>query len=294
MTGKCNVHIERFESISQMLHAIETRPTNSVFTGARLESKRDDYSFTRTHSYDEALNLLSCGWEEPLEKIKKGVSSNFKSNTTLNKSRPQTGVVGYAPCVPNAIMGLPNSMIATEKTPSKVKAVTILFSMSVTGGYSQENILKAGIVILNIINDLELAGYRVRLDVEFFGAGSSASSTPNRICSARVNVKDWRQPLDLKKLAFPISHPSMFRRFGFHWVETYPKLTDRAYRSGYGSSYFKEGYANAKKIFEENGLLSKNEYLITTYLCMNKKYDKEEIIKACGLESVRNEGKGAR
>lgn len=289
MATKIETHIERFENIAQMLHAIESRKENSVFSGAILTSKQHDSSFTRTKSYEEALDLVSKGWEEPLEEIKKGVSNNFRSNTTLNKSRPQTGIVGYAPCVPNAILGLPNSMIMTEKTPSKVKAVTILFSMSVTAGVSQSDILKAGIVVLNIINDLELAGYRVRLDVEFYGAGNTSSSTPNRICSARVNVKDWRQPLDLKKLAFPISHPSMFRRFGFRWVETYPKLTDGSYRSGYGSSHFKNKYDNAKKIFEENGLLDKNEYLITTYLCINKDFNKKEISKACGLESIKTD-----
>jgi hypothetical protein len=176
-------------------------------------------------------------------------------------------------------------MIMTEKTPSKVKAVSILFSMSVTADYTQEQILNAGIVVLNIVNDLELAGYRVKLDVEFFGSASG-----HDVSSARVNVKDWRQPLDLKKLAFPISHPSMFRRFGFHWLETQPKLTNSGYASGYGSSMWKENYEKALEIFKESGMLDKNEYLITTYLCINEKYDKERIIKRCGLTDVKNKG----
>ena len=284
---KRNAHIERFESINQMLRTIESRPQNAVFAGkTNPSSKSSDYRFTRTKSYSEAMDLIINGWEEPLAQIKKGVANGFKANVTVNKTRPQTGVVGYAPCVPNAIRGLPNSMIMTERVPSKVKAVTILFSMSVTGGYSQEQILKAGISVLNIVNDLELAGYRVKLDVEFFG-----SAAGNDICSARVNVKDWRQPLDLKKVAFPISHPSMFRRFGFRWLETYPKLTNQDYSSGYGSSMFKENYDNALQTFKDSGMLDKNEYLITTYLCMSECFNKENIMKVCGLAEIHSDKK---
>ena len=282
---KYNAQIERFDSIAQMLKTIESRPENEVFKGQKPESKNSDKSFSRTSSYEEAMGLITNGWAEPLEQIKKGTGNSFRSNGQVNKSRPQTGIVGYAPCVPNAILGLPNSMIMTEKTPSKVKAVTLLFSMSVTCAYSQEKILKAGIVILNIINDLELAGYRVRLDVEFFGANKG-----NDVCSARVTVKDWRQPLDLKKLAFPISHPSMFRRFGFRWLETYPNLTNHGYRHGYGSSSFKENYNNALKTFKDSGMLDKNEYLITTYLCMAHDYNKEKIMEECGLADATKKG----
>lgn len=277
--------IERFDNINQMLTALKNRPANTVFKSRDLSSETGSEDFTRTKSYEEALKLIENGWEEPLEKIKKGVSNGFKSNGTLNKSRPQTGIVGYAPCVPNAILGLPNSMIMTEKTPSKVKAVTILFMMSVNCGISEKDILESGIIVLNIINDLELAGYRVKLDVEFFGASEGSD-----ICSARVNVKDWRQPLDLKKLAFPISNPSMFRRIGFRWLETYPQLKNRGYASGYGSSSFRTNYKECLKVYNESGMLDKNEYAITVYLCREKKFNKDEIIKACGLIDVTNKG----
>lgn len=277
-----NVISERYDSIDSFLRTTEARTENSVFAGRRTcSSKNDDSSFSMTKSFDEAMGLLRNGWEEPLAEIKAGVDRNFKSNAVRNKNRPQTGVVGYAPCVPNAIMGLPNSMIMTEKTPTKVKAVTILFSVSVTAGYGANQILKSGINVLNIVNNLELAGYRVKLDIEFFSSRESGD-----LCSVRVNVKDWRQPLDLKKLAFPVSHPSMFRRLGFRWLETVPALTNTGYYMGYGSSHFKENYENALKIYKDNKLLTDNEYLITSYLCINSKHDEKKITEACGLSAL--------
>ena len=276
---------EEFDNLRTMEVALNTRPANAVFAGRTQSSNSHDKSFTRTRSYEEATEIFKKGWDEPLEEVKKGIAKNFKTNVTTNKIRPRNDVVGYAPCVPNAIMGLPQSMITTERTVSKVKAVTITYSMSVTANYSEQQILDSGIVVLNIINDLELQGYRVKLNLEFM-----ATKESNDLSIVRVCVKDWRQPLDLKKLTFPIAHPSMFRRFGFRWLETVPQLTNRGYYSGYGSSNFKDNYENACKVYKEHNLLKENEFFITSYLCINEKYDKEKIIKRIGLEKLTTKG----
>lgn len=278
---------EEFANLRSLETALNSRTENSVFKGGRCSSKSNDKGFTRTSSWEEAIDLFHTGWDEPLEEIKRGIAKNFKANVSTNKTRPCNDVVGYAPCVPNAIMGLPHSMISTQRTPSKVKAVTITYSMSVTCGYSEEQILKSGIVVLNIINDLELQGYRVKLNLEFM-----ATKEGNDLSIVRVCVKDWRQPLDIKKLTFPIAHPSMFRRLGFRWLETVPNLKNTGYRGGYGSSNFKSDYENACRIYKENNLLKENEFFITSYLCIEKDYDKEEIIKETGMTKLSTK-KGA-
>lgn len=278
----CNMDInERFDSIHQMLAALGSRSANTVFSGYSLSSETGDEDFTGTKSWNEAMGLIANGWPEPLDEIKRGVANHFKSREAVQKNRPQTGVVGYTPCVPNAIMGLPNSMIMTDKTPQKVKAVTIIFAVGVNCGTSATTIRRAGINVLNIVNDLELAGYRVKLNVEFFAATEGSD-----FCSVQVTVKDWRQPLDLKKLCFPIANPSMFRRFGFRWLETVPTLTNRGYRSGYGSSSFKSDYKEAVDFYKKKNLLADNEYLITTYLCKEKRFDVKEITNACGISAT--------
>lgn len=278
---------EEFDNLRSLENALNSRPENDVFKGGTCSSKSSDKSFTRTSSWNEAIELFRKGWDEPLEEIKKGIAKNFKANVSTNKVRPCNDVVGYAPCVPNAIMGLPHSMISTQRTPSKVKAVTITYSMSVTCMYDEEQILQSGIVVLNIINDLELQGYRVKLNLEFM-----ATREGDDLSIARVCVKDWRQPLDIKKLTFPIAHPSMFRRLGFRWLETVPELKNRGYCRGYGSSSYKEDYEKACKLYKENNLLKESEFFITSYLCIDKNYNKEEIIKKVGMEQLSTK-KGA-
>ena len=51
-----------------------------------------------------------------------------------------------------------------------------------------------------------------------------------------MDVKSYAEHLDLQKLTFPVAHPSMFRRFGFKWLETVPTLTESRFSMGYGRS----------------------------------------------------------
>lgn len=271
---------EYFDSIRDFVSAITTRkPRNSYYNNSHdPEQGKRGRGFFGTESFDAAMNLLKNGWEEPLDEIKKGVNANFKSNTVRNKNLPRTGIVGYAPCVPNAILGLPNSMISTERTPTKTKVITIVYAISVTADITAKQLRKAGVNVLNIINNLELAGYRVRLNVEF------VSTMINGVLhTVRVNVKDWRQPLDLKKLAFPIANPSAFRRMGWRWLETSPQTVS----CDYGSSNFKEDYENAVETYKRRNLLPQNEYLITSYLCFESNHDETKITETCGLSAIK-------
>ena len=271
------LNYENFESISQMLSVINGRKNNSAMSGC-MSSERNGKSFTGTNSYKEAVDLITNGWEEPLDKMKKATAKNIKTNVARQKSLPSTGIVGYAPCVPNAILGVPNSMITTDRIPSKVKAITLTYAISVNCGWSESQITKCGITALNIVNDLELDGYRVGLNVEFMAANSDKETS-----IATVKVKDWRQPMDIKKLAFPIVNPSMFRRFGFKWLETCPQVTDYGYSGGYGIPISHGSYEAHLKAYRDNGVLKDKEYMISAAMIDDEHYEKDRILKKAGI-----------
>jgi hypothetical protein len=69
-------------------------------------------------------------------------------------------------------------------------------------------------------------GYRVRLDVAIFMSNGDCSNFNKGIFGGFV-AKDYKQPLDLLKLSFPVTHPSMFRRIGFRFMETMPNSNSR-------------------------------------------------------------------
>ena len=157
------VILERFNSIEEFTKKIMSRKPNKVFDGCELSSETGSYNFTKTNSLSEAVELMVKGYDKPLKQLKNEIDcSKIKSNTNAQRNRPSLGVAGYVPCVPNAIMGLPKSMITTTRIPMKTKIITILYATGASHKVSAEKLIKAGTVVVNIVNSLEMRGYRVK------------------------------------------------------------------------------------------------------------------------------------
>ena len=270
---------EQFDNLTKFSKALE-RSENVVFRGEILSSKKEYSTWAGTRTYEEAIDLFNNGWDDKVDEIKKGLVEFEKANeknVSYQKSRPSTSVVGFAPHVPNAILGLPNSMIMTERTPMKAKAVRLVYNMSMNAGTDADDILKAGLCVLKIAYSMEMKGYRVRIDVSPF---ASTSSREDAICV--VCVKDWRQHIDIKKVAFPIANPAMFRRLGFRWLESTENLTDTGYRCGYGRSF--EDAKKEKKILTDAGVLEENDYYMNVPLAQKNGFDVNKVAKAIGIK----------
>ena len=89
-----------------------------------------------------------------------------------------------------------------------------------------------------------------------------------------IVVKDYRQPMDLLKLSFPLTSPAMFRRFGFKWKETTPFSTRTT--SGYGSTYPSN---QIRDIFTANGIKCDNSYIISVGECIDAGFDPIKLAK---------------
>lgn len=273
---------EEYDTIGELVRVLMERPNNEGMKYAN-SSETSSEKFSGTKNLKQALDFLNNGWTEKLGEIKKGLAtkSSVKTTQNTNRRRPTTCIVGYAPCVPNAILGLPNSMIATENTPVKVKAVTIVYCPSVSAGWKAERLMKCGIEVLRIVNKLELDGVRVKLVVEGLCSDSGNGTTAQCL----VTVKDWRQPLDLAKIAFPIAHPSLLRRIMFKWLETVPDMNDKYFSSGYGTPIpVRESYEDLKSQYTEAGYLGEKDFLITAAMVAEEKFNAEAVMKRAGIK----------
>lgn len=269
-----NVVKEHFNSINDMLQIIESRPNNSIMRNEN-SSRKCTYSFTKTHTYEEAKKLYQFGYEEILSEIKAGLNQNIKHNATINRRQVTTNVIGYAPHVPNAILGLPNSMILTKTTPQKTKALSICYCVTENCGTESDEFIRSGIAVLSVINSLELQGVRVKLRIAFFCARNSWGN--DELTFATVDLKDYREHLDLQKLCFPVAHPSMFRRFGFKWLETCQGLKENDWINGYGSQL------NDDRLIKKH-LLEEDEILLNLSKTRECDYDVDKIIESFNLK----------
>jgi hypothetical protein len=99
----------------------------------------------------------------------------------------------------------------------------------------------------------------------------------------KVKVKDAMQPLDLKRVSFPLTHTGFFRVIGFDW---YSKCPDAKYLPAYGRSIdyefpYEKMQRMAKEIFGDNAVW---------FSCVNIIRNDEKYIK----EVIENAGKGSK
>lgn len=270
--GTMHIVQEHFQSIHQMLKTLDGRKNNAVMRGEDSSSSGNS-SFTLTESWDHAMKLLRYGYTDILGEIKAGMKEHAKFQEVSKKRNIKTAVQGVAPHVPNALLGVPNAMIHYESTVQKTKAISLVYFETANAGVEADTFVKSGIALLSTVHALEIRGYRVKLKCMFF-----SSKCEDERAFASVNLKDYREQLDLHKLCFPIAHPSMFRRIGFKWLETVPGIEEEDWSGGYGQPIYED------ELSEIEGILKENEYFVTLHAIREQNYNVDGIIEYLNLK----------
>jgi len=233
-------------------HGIDFRNVSNEFTYVQYDSidqyhktllgrkvsGRDDSSETRgdsswygTSSFEEAYDLMVKGDTDSLSlvnKYKEITDAMFK-DSTINKVRAVNSVEGYQPIVPNALLGLPQSMINTVRNPKKVKIIDIFANASAAASINKDEIAFQGAMLLSTVEQLEKNGYRVNVYVGKISRVSRSAS------GHIVKIKDSMSPLNALKMSFYLVNPSFLRRVCFKIDEVEEQIQDLTH-NGYGSA----------------------------------------------------------
>ena len=276
--GKPIFNIEQFDSLDDYLRIISSRPVNSVF--AKLDElsseKKGTKEFAATKTYEESVEIINNGFKEGLEKLMNNGGERLTYRSCSSKALPQAGVVGFAPIVPNAIIGLPNSMISTKRIPIKTKVVSIWYDITASCGVHSDSIARAGQHLMELIMMLEQQGYRVELRV------ASSYCEKDSVAMSVVKIKTDRQPMNPLKLAYPLIHASFLRRQGFKWLETNPNITEDGYRWGYGHALFHHVTdMTTREYMKHHKVIADNCFYTDYYEA--EKYSAKELMERMGL-----------
>lgn len=215
-------NVEIYDSVMEVVKDCRTRAIiDSRFEDMQKKSLSKDWAGVST--YDEALNLMNNGWNEEV----RALQATVNKVKTIERKRIafENSIQGFAPIVPLAILGVPNAMINTTIKPIKSKVISIFYNMAISAFNSAKNIIENGRKVVEAVVRLENSGYRVNL----YALQAYAESRDCDILA--IKVKSANQPLDLKRICFPIMHPAMFRVIGFDWENKFPK---GKYRDGRG------------------------------------------------------------
>lgn len=279
---KDNFRFENFKSVYEFEQALAERPVNSIFAkmGKKPTSqKTDDAEWFQTENYKEADELLIKGWNAKIDEVKKSCEK-FSSTIAVKHSKMKVDYVGVMPCVPSAIKGYPKSMInVTKKTNlEKQRTKHIIFDNTANGGTSGEQLLKAGLTVLKLAMILDKSNVKTKIDMLPFTTFDS-----DRFYGCSVTIKDYRQPFNYLKMAYPIANPSFFRRHGFRWLETLENNEMSVYfANGYGGSIF--GRSKTEEYLKWAGLRKSDTVLINYDDCRRAHFDAERLMADMGIK----------
>ena len=268
-----DLQFERFRDIYEFDRVINSRENNKVMQCEHSSQKTGSWSGTNT--YEEAENLLSKGWGVKVDSMKSELKK-YSNKVERIKVRSKPYFAGYAPIVPAAIKGVPIAMWCMEKkkVDEKKNCLHIYFNNTGNCAQSSEELMESGMAVLKLCILLEKLGIKVKIDILPFVAQKRDS-----VYGCGFSIKDYRQPFNLQKMAYPIAHTSIFRRQGFKWLETMKNCTERGFNSGYGQP-LEEGSELEKAFKEKFGLNEKGSVYITYGECKRNGFDPEKIAKA--------------
>ena len=237
--GGFDVHFERYESAIEVVENCKTREiTNSSFNNMRTKPIT---KWNGVNSYEEALEYMRTGYQPTVDSMKGVFKGNLKG--TGSRFTFKNDVKGFAPVVPLALKGVPNSMVAMTMKPIKTKVVDIYYDMTTGARTSSDQIMDAGRMLLSTVIELERQGYRFNL---YIIQGYSGADDCDMLV---VKVKNAAQHLDLKRVSFPLTHTAFFRVIGFDW---YSKFPGAKYRPGYGQALtYRVGKSKAKRMMKD-------------------------------------------
>ena len=228
---------ERFANYKEFYDVVMSRQNNHPHESLQEVFDNHSKSWVGVNSIEEATDMFLNGWQQNVERMKIAFK---KELDTLEHDRPRkmvNSVAGFVPIVPNALLGLPNSMIDVRMSPKKSKILNFMVAIDRAGSNSVEEIIKKMSKTFAYIAMLERSGqYRCRIEVFFTAFSEYGTSKPKT--SMSVLVKSENQLFDIKRLCFPVIHPAMLRLFGFAWAESLPFDYDEiAYESSYGTAF---------------------------------------------------------
>ena len=260
---------EEFGSIFELMNTLKERPNNKFMRNEHDSQKISDSGWSGTKTYEEAESLLIYGYNDPVKNIKSNLIKNkelvSKMYNLIPKPIATNQVVGFVPNVPNALMGLPKSMISVEKINRKKKTISIIYATGGSVGITSETLENAGAALVSAINLIELAGIQTKLSVGFI-----PSIYNKQIIFPTVNIKNFNERFNLQKICFPMIHTSMFRRIGFKYLETCPGM-EEDFSCGYGRP------ASLEEI--KDCLKEKDTYIINREWITDHGNNIEEILK---------------
>lgn len=252
------LYYEQFDSYQEFLKVVEERDKTSYHDyDSTLRKRANAGSWCGVGNYEEAKDLLINGWDAKVEFLKEEFEKESKRLDDKRVIKQFNDVVGFMPIVPNAIIGLPNSMINMRTERKKSKVIKFLIDTVASASESSGALIRYYSKVLARIGVLEKNGYRCRIEILQTFTDECNSRTK---AGFSILVKSENQLFDIKRMAYPIAHTSMLRVFGFGWENSLPISYSSYHCSGLGVPMYHWGSSRRENLL--NTIRNSNEKIV--------------------------------
>jgi hypothetical protein len=219
-TKKKTSRTHNFDSVSQFVAESVPKARASGLTDYRDDS-RSQRSWYGTPNFEAAERLLSTGWREGAERIaalRDRVSGIVEAVKRAKTQQVSYDVTGEWVDVGRIATGEPEccGVQIDDGSSATERVVTLRYNAAVSCSVSTDAITARGVAVLAAVDLIESCGVRCEV---YYSQGSRAFGGAEDHLECNVLVKEAGQAVDLDRLAFVLTHPSFFRRFGFAFLE---------------------------------------------------------------------------
>lgn len=215
-------YVYRFDTIDSYLNTVTTCERHGD------HGRTENYDFTMTYSFEEALNLARKGWADGAKQARefRGYVSEAIQTQHVNKGTWRKTLTGGGVRVPAYIQGRPDCFLSYKQIRD-TKFVTLVYTGGASGSISPKILMKKGLMTAAVVDLLESQNIRVKLILAYAN---------NNVTELYVTLKEHSESLDIDRIAFWIGHPSAFRRIRFAFYETIENSEIRQAGNGQGQS----------------------------------------------------------
>ena len=228
------LYLARFSNLYELYDYLKSEPRINKIVFDKLSSINSPESFAGK-PYDEALEELISKTSEDFEEFLKIDSFNANEGISHKYEKYQTPTHGRL-IIPSYCVGKPNCYESSRRI-KEPKYINIHISLAYTARVEKSQVLNRALIITNILNALENAGYIINLDT------FELSYLGNELAYIVVELKNYNDKLDLQTLYKTLCHIHFRRRILFRVLETLD-LTNKMWGISYGTVCQKEFISN--------------------------------------------------
>lgn len=276
-----SVICERYSDIYEFRDTLLSRKLNHYFAnrygelkwaasmGSTLSRESDTYVKFGTFNFEEADTYLTDGYEEGITQL---AAAKLRP-TTGQRIEYKTDFVGHRPSIGNVVRNMPKQMIRTIRKPAPINEVELVYYNGCGFEQTEAEIAETARKFLNAAYAIEQQGTRVGITI----LNGPSHNDVDYLTSIRV--KRPGQPFNLRKLSYPLVHPSFFRRHIFRWIETAPIFPAR-YVHNYGGvvEYAHGSMRDCREFLIKAGILKDTDIFVSYYWLKNQ-IDGDEVVK---------------